>query len=119
MKTKIIALAALSLLVTGVALAASSTSSPTCTLTYNGAAIELIRPANINLVWTSNGGTNATLKVDAWSQPNIYTKTALSGNVTVPVFASLGLAATLTVTNLNGSMAVCKVAIPEFSVPKR
>lgn len=107
--------------VASVALAASgTTSSPTCTLSVSPTPIELLKPATLNIVWTSNGADTGTLKVDAWSQPNIYTTTGINGNINVPVTASMGLEATLTVTRNNPyAVSTCNTQIPVFWVPKK
>jgi len=100
--------------------AAPSVSSPTCSLSVSPTPIELLRTTPVNLVWNSTGGDKATLKVDAWSQSNIFSTTGLSGNITTPVKASMGLAATLTVTKSNPyGVATCKVGIPTFWVVKK
>ena len=109
-----------SLLIAGAVYAASSVSSPTCTLTATPGSVDLLRTTPINFTWSSSGGDSASLKVDAFSQSNIYSTTGLSGNVTVPVRASLGLAATLTVTrNSPYGVATCKTMIPTVWTPVR
>lgn len=120
MKKYLIAIVTLLAFTAAPALAfAPSVSSPTCTLNVSPVPIELLRTTPITITWNSTGGTNATLKVDAWSQPNIYSTTGLNGNVTIPVTASMGLATTLTVTNSNGGTAICKVGVPMFFIPKK
>jgi hypothetical protein len=107
----------------GIVHAASFVSSPTCTLTVSPASVPLLGHTPLTLAWTSTGGDVATVHVDAFSQPNIYTNTnaALNGTVTVPATASLGLAATVTITKYSApySQAICKVAVPLTWTPPR
>ncbi len=114
MKHYIIALALGSLFIASPVFAA-----PTCSLTVNTTPIQLMQRTPVHLVWSATGGTTATLKVNAWSQPNIYSTTGLTGNVTVPILASMGLTATLTVNNAGGASTVCAKQLPVFWIPKK
>lgn len=97
-------------------LANAAPATPTCTLTATPTVLQLWKSNPVHITWTSTGGA-ASLLVDAYTQPNIYSSTAPAGDVTIPVIGSLGTKVTLTVTGPGGS-TVCAVPLSGSSTPR-
>lgn len=119
MKSKVIFISALSFLFAGIALASSAVASPTCTLSVSPTPLEMLRPTIVQINWTSSGGDSALLKIDSFSQHNMYSNNATNGNVAVSIRPSLGTAVTLTVTRNNPyAVSTCNTQLPLFWIPK-